>query len=595
MIARVLALSAALAAVAVPQIGAAAPAHAISMYGEPALPPGFAHLPYVNPDAPAGGRIVLGELGSFDSLNPFILKGNAAAGLRAHVYESLLGRSWDEPFTLYGLLAESVETDAGRSWVAFTLRPEARFSDGSPVTVEDVLWSFRTLAEKGLPNFRASAAKVATMEQTGPRSLRVTFSETDRELPLILGLRPILKKAAWEGKDFAESTLDLPVGSGPYLVAAVEPGRFIAYRKNPDWWGRDLPLNRGQHNIEEIRYEYFRDATARFEAFRGGALSVLREGDPTRWAEAYDFPAVREGRIVKSVIPNGRPTGMRGFVFNTRRPIFADWRVREALILAFNFEWINQRLNGNAYRRISSTFANSPLAFSGPLGGPEAELLAPYLAELLPGAVEGYTLPEGDAAGRNRANLRRARQLLEEAGWQVHDGTLVDGQGTPFSFEILLRSNDEEAVAGIYADALRSLGIAVTLRIVDAAQYSERRSGYDFDMLVNTWAVSLSPGNEQYFYWGSDGRDTPGTRNYMGVASPAIDAMIGAMLASRTEAEFRAAVRALDRLLATGRYVIPFWYAPESWIAHEATLRYPDRIPLYGDWTGFLPEVWWRE
>ncbi|HEU0221417.1 MAG TPA: extracellular solute-binding protein [Paracoccaceae bacterium] len=565
------------------------------MYGEPALPPGFHHLPYANPEAPKGGRIVLGELGSFDSLNPFILKGNAPWGLRAHVFESLLGRSWDEPFTLYGLLAESVETDPARTYVEFTLRREARFSDGSPVTVADVLWSFETLAAKGLPNFAVSARKVARMEQTGPRSLRITFAEKDRELPLILGLRPILKKADWEGRDFAASSLRVPVGSGPYVIGALEPGRFISFRRNPDYWGRDLALNRGQHNFDEIRYDYYRDAAALFEAFRAGLVSAFRESDPNRWAKAYDFPAVRAGRIVLSHIPHGRPSGMRGFVFNTRRPLFADWRVREALILAFNFEWINARLNGDAFRRITSYFANSPLAYSGPATGREAELLALYGAELPPGTLEGYALPRGDAEGTNRRNLRRARELLAEAGWRVENGTLVDREGSPFAFEILLRAAHEEAVATIFVDSLRVLGIAASIRLADAAQYNALKNAYDYDMIVNTWALSLSPGNEQNFYWGSEGRGLEGTRNYMGVAIPAVDGLIATLLEARTTEEFIAAVRALDRVLTAGRYVIPFWYAPENWIAHEASLHYPARLPLYGDWPGFLPEVWWRE
>lgn len=564
------------------------------MHGEPALPPGFAHLPYANPDAPQGGRIVLGELGGFDSFNPFIVKGNPAAGLRALLYESLLGRSWDEPFTLYGLLAESVETDEDRSFVAFTLREGARFSDGSPVTVEDVLWSFATLTAAGLPNFRTTGAKIAAMEQTGPRSLRIRFSAPDRELPLILGLRPVLRKADWAGRAFGETSLVPPVGSGPYVVADFEPGRFVTYRRDPRWWGRGLPLNRGLHNLDEVRFEYFRDAAARFEAFRAGTLSVMREGDPRRWQESYDFPAVREGRIVKSAVPHGRPTGMHGFVFNTRRAIFADQRVREALTLAFNFDWINARLYGGAFRRIASTFSNSPLAFAGPATEEERALLAPFAATLPPGTLEGPELPPGDPAGPDRPALRRARALLAEAGWTVRDGVLQDAAGTPFAFELLLSARDSEAVAGIFADQLRPLGISVRLRLVDAAQHAALLTAYDFDMMVNTWAVSLSPGNEQAFYWGSAGRDTPGTRNYMGVAEPAIDAAIAAMLAARGEAEFRTAVRVLDRLLAAGRYVIPFWHAPESWIAHEADLRFPARTPLYGDWTGFLPEVWWR-
>ncbi|QDL92936.1 ABC transporter substrate-binding protein [Paroceanicella profunda] len=566
------------------------------MYGEPALPEGFDHLPYANPDAPQGGRIVMGELGGFDSLNPFILKGNAPWGLRSHVFESLMGRSIDEPFTLYGLLAATIETDDARSWVEFTLRPEARFSDGNPVTVADVMFSMQVLAEKGLPGFASSWAKVAKMEQTGPRSIRFTFSEEDRELPLILGLRPILEKADWEGHDFAESSMRSPVGSGPYVIADAKPGRSITFRRNRDYWGDGLGFNRGRNNLDEIRYDFFRDSNALFEAFRGGLTSVQREGDASRWQNAYDFPAVRDGRVVLSTIPNGRPTGMHGFVFNTRRAVFSDIRVREALTLAFNFDWINARLLDGAFRRIPSYFANSPLGIDGPAGPGERALLGSF-AEELPADIFAPEEPEnGDAGGRNRGALRKARKLLEEAGWHIGSGGVMEtADGTPLSFEIMLRAADDEAVASIYVDALKSLGIDARARLVDDSQYNARRTTYDYDMMVNTWALSLSPGNEQEFYWGSAGRDMEGTRNYMGVASKAVDALIPDMLAARSMEDFTSAVRALDRVLTKGRYVIPFWYTPESWIAHEATLHYPQTTPLYGDWPGFLPEVWWRE
>ncbi|MEM9049317.1 MAG: extracellular solute-binding protein [Pseudomonadota bacterium] len=572
----------------------AAPRHAISMYGEPDLPPNFAHLPYVVPDAPKGGRIVLGETGGFDSLNPFILKGTAPWGMRAHVFESLMGRSWDEPFTLYGLLAESIETPPDRSWVAFTLREEARFSDGSPVTVEDVIFSHEVLSKKGLPGFRTTGAKVARLVRTGPRSLRFDFATPDRELPLIIGLRPVLKQADWAGLDFAASSLRPPIGSGPYIVADFEAGRFIEFRRNPDYWARDLPLMRGQANLDILRYEFFRNAEARFEAFRAGIVMVAREGDPARWETAYDFPAAREGRIVQARVPHGRPTGMNGLVFNTRRPIFADWRVREALLLAFNFEWINARLNGGAFPRIASYFSNSPLGMApGPAEGRVAALLAPFSGRLLPGVMEGYALPVGMRDGSNRRNLRRAVGLLRDAGWQVVDGVLRDAEGAPFRFEIMLRPIDSEAVANIFANSLARLGIVADIRIVDAAQHSARRSTYDFDMMINAWALSLSPGNEQAFYWGSEGRQLEGTRNYMGAQDPAIDAMIDTLLRAEDRATFVAAARALDRLLTAGRYVIPLWYAPESWIAHDARLSFPARTPLYGDWIGFMPDIWW--
>ena len=574
----------------------AEPRHAIAMYGEPALAPDFVSLPHANPAAPKGGRIVFGEVGGFDSLNPYILKGRAPAAVQSHVFETLMGRNWDEPFTLYGLLAESVAVGEARDWVEFTLRPEAAFADGSPVTVEDVIWSMETLAEKGSPRYANAWSKVTGVERTGDRSVRFALEGGDAELPLIIGLRPILKKADWEGVDFAQSSLRVPVGSGPYRIGAFEPGRFVEFQRNEDYWGRDLPFNRGQHNFNVIRYEYFIDAGVLFQAFTAGELSVFRETSPQRWANDYTFPAVTSGEVVKAEIPHGRPTGMEGFVFNTRRPLFRDWRVRDALIHAFNFEFVNDALNGGAFPRRASYFANSPLGMGdGPAEGRVRALLEPFAAELSPGALDGYALPVSDGSPRNRANMRQAVALLAEAGWTSQDGVLRNAAGEPFAFTILLSGGQGEATANIYVDALRQLGIEARVAIVDPAQFNERRSGYDFDMIIGAWAMSLSPGNEQTLYWGSDGVAAPGTRNYPGVDSPAAEAMIAAMLGTRDEAEFVAAVQALDRVLTTGRYVIPFAYPDVSRIAYKAELRYPEALPVYGDWTGWLPEVWWRE
>ena len=573
--------------------------HGIAMYGQPALPPDFVSLPYANPDAPKGGRIVFGESGGFDSLNPFIINGIAPAGLSAHTVETLLGRSYDEPFTLYGLLAESVVTDEARSFVEFTLREGARFSDGSPVTVEDVIWSFETLGTQGQPRYAAAWGKIGGVEQTGPRSVKFTFNTEDRELPLILGLRPILKKAQWEGKDFTRSTLEAPIGSGPYVVAEFEPGRFVTYRKDPDWWGADLPFNRGQHNLDEIRYDYFGDGGVVFEAFKAGEITSWRETNPVKWDQQYDFPAVAAGDVVKSVIPHSRPSGIEGFVFNTRRPHFADWRVREALITAFNFELVNRTLNAGIPPRIQSYFSNSPLGMvpGAPAEGRVAELLEPFKAELLPGALEGYALPVGDGSEANRAAIRRASGLLEEAGWTVEDGVLKNGKGEPFAFEILITNGADDIInaATIYVEGLKRLGIAARVVTVDSAQYKERTTNYDFDMTHYIRSLSLSPGNEQTLYWGAAGVTEPGTRNWMGMNSPAAEAMIATMLAAKGPDEFIAAVQALDRVLTTGRYVVPIWYSDVSRIAHRKELKYPERLPLYGDWPGFQPEVWWYE
>ncbi len=591
-------LAAALALIAA---GAQAePMHGIAMYGDPALPPDFVSLPQVNPDAPKGGTFRWGEAGSYDSFNPYVTKGRPAIGISTLTVETLMGRNYDEAFSLYGLLAESIDTDEGRTYVEFTLRPEARFSDGSPVTVEDVIWSMEALGTQGNPRYAGAWKKIATMEKTGERSVRFTFNVEDRELPLILGLRPILKKAQWEGKDFAEATMEVPIGSGPYVLDSSELGVQVTYKRNPDWWGKDLPFNRGQWNFDEIRYDYYANPQAIFEAFKAGQVSAYREANVAKWQSSYDFPAVASGDVIKAEIPHGRPSGIEGFVMNTRKPIFADWRVREALILAFNFEFINQTLNAGVLPRIPSYFGNSFLAMDpgNPAEGRELELLQPFAAELTPGAIEGYALPVSDGDQTNRKNIRAAAKLLEEAGWTVgDDGILKNAKGEPFAFEILLVTGQDEmgSAAEVYIEALKALGIQARLTKVDDAQYKDRTTNYDFDMTHYIRSLSLSPGNEQLLYWGAAGVTEPGTRNWMGVNSPAVEAMIAAMLKAPNAEEFTAATKALDRVLTSGRYVIPIWYSDLSRLAYSADLKYPEKIPLYGDWTGFLPDTWWYE
>lgn len=578
---------------------AAEPAHGIAMYGEPALPPDFVSLPYANPDAPPGGRIVLGENGGFDSLNPYILKGRAPSNsFSGLTVETLMYRSYDEPFTLYGLLAESVETDEARTFVEFTLREGARFSDGSPVTAEDVLWSMETLGTIGAPRFLTAWKKVAKAEKVGERGVRFTFNTADRELPLLLGLRPVLKKAQWEGKAFDVSSLEAPIGSGPYVIAAFEPGRYISWKRNPEWWGKDLPINRGLYNFDEVRNEYFTEAGAFFEAFKAGVVTSYRESNPVKWATAYGFPAVAAGDVVLSEIPHQRPSGIEGLVMNTRRPLFADWRVRQAMIEAFNFEFINQALTGGVQPRIRSYFSNSVLGMTPgvPAEGRELALLEPFRAELLPDTIEGYVFPVAEDEA-NRAGIRRAIALLEEAGWTVEDGGLRNAAGEPFAFDILLQNGQDDmiAIANIYIEALKRLGMEVRLTTVDSAQYVERTNAYDFDMTHYVRGLTLSPGNEQTLYWGAAGVTEPGTRNWMGMRSPAAEAMIAAMVSTADPEEFQAAVRALDRVLTAGRYVIPIWYADKARIAHRKALRFPEKLPIYGDWTGFQPDVWWYE
>lgn len=590
-----------------PLASPAEPMHAIAMYGEPALPQGFSHLPYTNPDAPKGGTIRLAESGSFDSLNPWILMGNPVWPIFTQpglVTESLMTRSLDEPFTLYGLLAETVETDPERTWVEFTLRPDARFSDGTPVTVQDVMWSYQTLGTKGHPRYTAVWSKVAKMEQTGPRKIRFDFNIKDRELAMLMGMRPILKKAQWQGRDFDRSSLTPPIGSGPYVIDNVDAGRAITFRRNPEYWGRDLPVNRGLGNFDVIRYDYFGDASAMFEAFKAGAIDVWRELVAARWQRDFGFPAMRDGRMVKAEIANQRPSGIMGLVMNTRNPVFADWRVRQAMIEAFNYRFMNLTLSGGTDPRITSYFSNSELAMQpGPATGREAELLAPFADELLPDTVQGYVLPPGGERAIDRKGISAALELLRQAGWTVQDGELRDASGNPFSFEILLNqsgsamrtSSETRQIVDIFTQSLRNLGIHPKITLLDSAQYVERTNNYQFDMTWYERGLSLSPGNEQMLYWGHDGVTKTGTKNWMGMNSPAAEAMITEMVNADSPQNFQAAVRALDRILTAGRYVIPVSFSRISRLAHSSALHYPEKTTLYGDWPGFMPETWWHE
>jgi len=537
----------------------------------------------------------MGERGGFDSLNPFTLKGRAPWGIASLMIESLMARNYAEPFALYGLLAESIETPPDRSWVAFTLRAEARFSDGSPVTVEDVIWSLETLGAEGHPRYRNAWSAVAAVRATDPRTVRIDFREPNRELPLIMGLRPILKKAQFKGRDFADAD-DVPVGSGPYVLEAHEFGRFAAFRRNPDWWGANLAVNAGMNNFGEVRLEYFRDAEALWEAVRIGAASMFYETDPLRWVEGYDFSAITDGRLVRGEIPHFRPTGMEGFAFNTRRAIFADRQVREALALTFDWEWINQRLFRGQYARIKSYFDNSSLGFEGPAEGAERALLEPFADTLPPGTLEeGWRPPTSDGSGRDRRALRRAGRLLDAAGWEIRDGIRRNVAGESLSFEILVQSADHETLASLWRSSLERIGVEVSVRLVDAAQYEARLTDYDYDMLYYVRRMSLSPGTEQLYYFGSEGRDQPGSRNYMGVADPATDAAIAALLAAESREEFGAAVRALDRVLTAGIYVIPAGYLPTDRLVWQSRLAGPETPSLYG-WWGWSAGAgtWWH-
>lgn len=575
------------------------PQHAISMYGTPDLPPDFVSLTYANPDAPKGGDLVMGEVGGFDSLNPHILKGRSPWQLRFWGYETLMGRNWDEPFTLYGLLAESVAVGPAREWVEFTLRPEARFADGSPVTVDDVLWSYETLGTVGHYRYRGLWGKIASAEQTGPRSVKFTFNEDNPELALLAGMRPILKKSQWDGVDFTESGLDIiPITSAPYQITDVDPDRSITLTRDPNYWGNDLGFRRGTNNFDTLTIEYFGDANVLFEAFKAGEIDMLREGNAEKWETLFTFDAVTQGLVTKSEIPHQRPTGMRGLVMNTRRAPFDDWRVRDAMILAFNFEYINETANGGRQDRITSYFSNSELGLiPGPAQGAVRDLLLPFGDDLLPDTIDGYTLPQGDGSERNRANMRRAADMLAQAGYSVQDGVLMSPAGQPMTFDILLRQGAQEylSIVEIYTQALARLGITATITLVDGAQYAERSRTLDFDMMPFARDLSLSPGNEQYLYWSSDYANTEGTRNMMGLASPAMDALLDRIMQAKTLDELNAVTRAMDRILMAGRYVIPIYHDGPSRIAHKSTLKKPDHTPIYGDRIGYFPDVWWYE
>jgi peptide/nickel transport system substrate-binding protein len=575
--------------------------YAIAMHGAPAMPPDFTHMPYANPDAPKGGRLVESMLGTFDSLNPLIVRGVAVQQVRGLpferglVLESLMARGVDEPFTLYGLLAKTVETDDARSYVTFRLDPKARFSDGQPVLADDVLFSWALLRDKGRPNHRQYYSKVAKAEVLNPLTVRFDFGgPPDRELPLILALMPILPRHATDPATFEETSMTAPMGTGPYRVASVKPGASVTFARNPDYWGRDLPVNKGLWNFDEIRLEYYREANGEFEAFKRGLYDFRVETEPLRWHDGYDFAAARNGEVIRETTKISMPQPSQFLVFNTRRPVFSDIRVRQALTQLFDFEWINRNYFFGLYARSAGYFAGSELsAYGRPADARERELLKPFAARIPPDILDGsYRLPVTDGSGRDRTTLRNALTLLSEAGYDL-DGTVLRQRTTktPLTFEILVTTRDQERIALAYSRDLKRAGIEASVRAVDPVQFDQRRLGYEFDMVQNRWDQSLSPGNEQSFYFGSQAADIPGTRNYMGAKDPAIDALIDALLEARERPAFVSAVRALDRLLMSGFYAIPLFNAGEQWIARWNRVERPARAAL----TGYLPETWWQK
>ncbi|MFL5284329.1 MAG: extracellular solute-binding protein [Rhodopila sp.] len=572
--------------------GAPLRTYGLSLLGKPELPPDFKYFPYVNPDAPKGGEVVLGAVGSFDSFNPFIVRGTPATDV-IRVWDSLMKPNADEPESEYGLLAQTVELASDRMSVAFELRPEAKFNDGTPVTAEDVAWTFETLREKGRPFYRQYYADVASVTVEGPRRVVFHFrANTNRELPLILGQMIVLPKHWWAGREFDKPLTDPPLGSGPYRVGHFEFGRTLSLERVPNAWSKDLPVMRGQNNFDVRRTEFFRDATVSLEAFKAGQIDFREENIAKEWANSYDFPAVQRGAVIKREFRHHLPTGMQGFGMNTRRPLFKDVRVRHALALAFDFEWANANLFYNSYTRTNSYFSNSDLASSGIPEGDELALLNKYRDQLPPELfTQPFKLPVTDGSGNNREQLRAALTLLEQAGWKVRDRKMVDAAGQPFSFEILLAQPAFERVALPYVQWLSKIGIEAHVRTVDPAQYERMMDSYDYDMVVVTYAESESPGNEQSGYWTCPAVKAEGGDNLMGICNPVIDDLVHQVLVAPDRAHLVTATHALDRVLLAGWYVVPHWYLQSVRAAYWDRFGFPDK-PVR---TGIAFDSWWLD
>lgn len=569
----------------------------IAMHGQPAYGVGFTHFNYVNPDAPKGGTLRLSGASTYDSFNGFINKGVAADGLGL-LYASLLVKSQDEAFSMYAGLAERFEIADDRSWVTFYLRPEATWQDGAPITAEDVVWTFHTLTEEGRPAYKAYYQHVKSVTATGQRAVRFEFDQTgNRELPLIVGELAILPKHYWEGRDFTATTLEPPLGSGPYKIESFEQGRSITYSRVQDWWGKDLPVYKGRYNFDQITYEYYRDQDVSLQAFFGGEFDFRREWTAKLWATGYDVPPVESGKIVKKLVPNALPQGMQGFALNQRRDVFKDIAVRKALNYAFDFEWSNRQFAYDAYTRSNSYFANSEMAATGLPEGRELEILSAY-KDQLPESLftQEFKLPVSDGSGQNRQNLRAAMKLLDDAGYVMgQDGVRVQKDtGTRLEFEFLVASTNAafERWFGPYKKNLERLGIKATMRIVDASAYVNRVLGFDFDMIVHSWGQSLSPGNEQRDYWGSDRAALEGSQNLIGVQDPVIDALIEDLIAAPTREDLVMHARALDRVLLHGWYVVPNWYIAGWRIAYWDKFGQPEKAAPYD--LG-VTDTWWAK
>jgi microcin C transport system substrate-binding protein len=569
-----------------------APAHALAMHGEPKYGPGFTHFDYVNPEAPKGGEVRFGVVGTFDSFNPYILRGTSAVGISGWVYETLTVSSRDEAFTQYGLIAQTIETPANRSWVAFVLNPQARWWDGSPILADDVVFTFELLKAKGTPSFRFYYRSVAKVEKIGEREVKFSFVPGDnRELPLIVGQMPVLPRHYWQNRDFEKPTLDPPIGSGPYVIAAFEPGRYILYRRKEDYWGKDLPVNVGTDNWGTARYDYYRDDTVALEAFKAGQFDLRQERSAKVWATGYNVPQVADGRIIKEMIPNQNPTGMQAFVYNIRQPLFRDRRVRQALGYAFDFEWSNKALFYGQYTRTRSYFSNTELASSGLPSGEELKILERYRGRV-PDEVftTVYAPPTTDGSGDIRDNLLKGLALLKEAGWVVRDKRLVEeSSGEPFRFEILLDDPLFERICQPFIQNLKRLGVEAWIRTVDTSQYQNRIQDFDFDMTVAVFGESLSPGNEQADYWSSAAADERGSNNIIGIKDPVVDELVDLVISAPDRESLVQRTHALDRVLLWGFYVIPQWHLRSYRVAYWNKFSRPAISPKYD--LGL--DTWW--
>ncbi|HKS89909.1 MAG TPA: extracellular solute-binding protein [Stellaceae bacterium] len=565
--------------------------YGLSLFGELKYGPDFQHFDYVNPNAPKGGAMKFAAIGTYDTLNPYVVKGVAAAGI-SQIFDPLMLGSEDEPSSEYGLIAEKAEIAPDRLSVLYTLRKEARFHDGSPITPEDVVWTFDTLRTKGNPMYRSYYGDVEKVTPEGERGVRFTFKNADnRELPVILGQMPVLSKKYWSGRDFTKTTLDPPLGSGPYKVDSVDPGRSITYRRVADYWAADLPARRGQNNVDVIRYDYYRDGTIALEGLKAGQYDIRIENSSKAWATGYDSPALRDGLLKKEEIKNDLPSGMQGFGYNLRRPLFQDPRVREALAYAFDFEWSNKNLFYGAYTRTRSYFDNSELAATGTPQGEELKILEPFRGKI-PDEVftKEYDPPKYDAKFTIRDGLRKAVELLKEAGWTFKNEKLVnDKTGQPFEFEILLVQPEFERIALPFVQNLKRIGITARVRTVDSSQYQKRMDTFDYDMAVVSFGESLSPGNEQRDYWGSQAAGEEGSRNVLGIKNPVIDQLIEQLIKSPSRASLVAHTHALDRVLQWGFYLIPHYHTSVFRVAYWNKFRRPEVSPKYG--IGL--DTWW--